>query len=164
MPPHVFNIPHAFVYSPACLYVLGVISMVYHVLWGKHPICWESGGISTSIRLLVSVSTSTGCPLYFILYLSCSSLCLKSLLPQLQLLLLQWLWCLLVCHLYHLWPWLPLWWAYLQHSVSMMWFCYHPWHEDALEMFLAIPMCHSNNLHLQCLFRPVPIMPWVLHR
>ena len=54
-----------------------------HVLWGKHPICWELGGISTSVRLLVSVNTSFGCPLCFILYLSCSSLCLKFLLPWL---------------------------------------------------------------------------------
>ena len=34
---------HAFVCSPACLYVLGVISMCYHVLWGENSICWGSG-------------------------------------------------------------------------------------------------------------------------
>ena len=37
-----------------------------HVIWGIHPICWGLGGISTSVRLLVSVSTSTGCRLCFI--------------------------------------------------------------------------------------------------
>ena len=45
-----------------------------------------------------------------------------------------------------------------------MWFCHHPWHQDALEVFLAMPLCHSSNLHLWYLFRHVPIMPWVLHR
>ena len=169
---HLFGHPHVFgclpmcpntpthLYAPLHVYVLGVIACTM----GEHPICWGLGGLSTSVRLLVSVSTSIGCPLCFILYLSCSSLCLKSLLPLLQLLLLQWLWCLLVCHLYHQWPWLPLWWGFLQCWVSMMWFCHHPWHQEALEVFLAMPLCHSSNLHLWCLFRPVPIMPWVLHR
>ena len=71
--------PHAFVWFPACLYVLGVICICF---WG-HLIPWGFGAISTSVRLMVFVSTSIGCPLCFILYLSCSSLCLKSLLPQL---------------------------------------------------------------------------------
>ena len=34
------NNPHAFVCSPVCLYVLGVVSMCY----GETPICWGSGG------------------------------------------------------------------------------------------------------------------------
>ena len=29
---------------------------------------------------------------------------------------------------------------------------------------LAMPLCHISKLHLCCLFRLVPIMPWVLHR
>ena len=39
-----------------------------------------------------------------------------------------------------------LWWSFLQHWVSKMWFCHHSWHQDALEVFL--PLCHSSNLHL----------------
>ena len=114
--------PHTSACSPVCLYVPGVSSCDM----GIHPYVGAQGGISTSVRLLVSVSTSIGCPLCFILSLSCSSLCLKSLLPWLWLLLLWWLWCLLVCHLFHQWPWLPPWWGFLQHWVSMMWFCHHP--------------------------------------
>ena len=59
---------HAFIWSPTCLYVLGVIACTM----GEHPICWGLWGFGTSVRLLVSVSTSIGCPLCFILYLSCS--------------------------------------------------------------------------------------------
>ena len=71
-------------------YMLPICSREYlHVLWGKLYLCWGLGSVSTSAKLLASVSTSIGCPLCFILYLSCSSLCLKSLLPWLQLLLLQ---------------------------------------------------------------------------
>ena len=73
-------------------YMLPCMSMfkgLLHALWGKHPIYWGTGGFSTYVRLLVSISTSFGCPLCFILCLSCSSLCLKSLLPGLQLLPLQ---------------------------------------------------------------------------
>ena len=47
---------------------------------------------------------------------------------------------------YHWWPWLPLWWGFLQCWVSMMWFCHHPWHQDALEVVLVMPLCHSSNL------------------
>ena len=47
-----------------------------------------------------------------------------------------------------------------QHDVVLL----PPKHQDTLEVFLAIPLCHSSNLHFQCLFRPVPIMPWDLHR
>ena len=54
MPPQVSNTLHTFVCFPACLCSWGYL----HVLWGKNPICWGSGGISTSVRLLVSVSTS----------------------------------------------------------------------------------------------------------
>ena len=92
-------------YAPLYVYVLGGY---LHVLWGNTPYVGGSRGFSTSVRLLVSVSASIGCPLCFISHLSCSSLCLKSLLPWLQLLLLQWLWCLLICHLYYWWPWLLL--------------------------------------------------------
>ena len=58
--------PHTFVCFPVCLCSRGYL----HVLWGEHPICWGSGGVSTFVKLLVSVSTSIGCPLCFILYLS----------------------------------------------------------------------------------------------
>ena len=122
VPPQVSNTPTNYM-----LPCMSICSRGYlHVLWGKLSLCWGLGDISTSVRLLESVSTSIGCPLCFILYLSCSSLCLKSLLPWLWLLLLQWLWCLLVCHLYHQWLWLPLWWGFLQCWISMMWFCHHP--------------------------------------
>ena len=70
---------------PACLYVLGVICMCYG--GASHVGCL--GDVSTSVRVLVSVSK----PLDVHYALSCTfllgSLCLKSLLPQLQLLLLQ---------------------------------------------------------------------------
>ena len=33
-----------------------------------------------------------------------------------------------------------------------------------LEELLALPLCHSSNLSLRCLFRLMPIMPRVLHR
>ena len=76
--------PHAFICSPACLYcrvIACTMGGTFHML--------GAGGFSTSVRLLVSVSTSIGCPLCFILYLSCNLLCLKSLLPLLQPLLFQ---------------------------------------------------------------------------
>ena len=57
---------------PSMSHVLGVICMCYG---GNIPYV---GGVSTSIRLLLSFSTSIGCPLCFILYLSYSSFCLKS--------------------------------------------------------------------------------------
>ena len=86
VPPQVSNTP-----TNHMLTCMSVCSRGYlHVLWGKLFLCWGSGGISTSDRLLGSVSTSIWCPLCFILYLSCSSLCLKSPLPWLWLLLLQW--------------------------------------------------------------------------
>ena len=151
---HIYMLPCMCVCSRVIACIMGETS---HMLGG-----W--GHFSTSVRLLVSVSTSIGCSLCFILYPSCSSLCLKSLLPLLWLLLLRWLWCLLVCHIYHWWPWLPLWWGFLQCLVSVMWFCHHPLHQEALEVFLAMPLYHSSNPHLWCLFTPVPIMPWVLHR
>ena len=164
--PHVFGcLPMC--PTPPCICLLPFISVCsrgfLHVLLGKYPICFGSGGVSTSVRLLVSVSKSIGCPLCFTLYLSCSSLCLKSLLPQLQLLLFQWLWCLLVCHLYHQWPWLPLIGLptmFGQHDVVLL----PPWHQDALEVLFDMPLCHSSNLLLWCPFRPMPIMPCVLHR
>ena len=79
MPPHVSN-TSMILYAPLHVYVLGLIACAM----GEHPICWGlKGGFSTSVRLLVSIRTSIGCPLYFVLNLSCSSLCLKSLLPPL---------------------------------------------------------------------------------
>ena len=120
--PHVvgcFHVSNTPTHLLPCMSVCSrVICMCYG---GSTPYVGDMGDVSTSVRFLVSVSTSTGCPLCFILYLSCSSLCVRSLFPWLFLLLLQWLWCLLVCHLYHQWPWLPLWWVLLQHWVNMMW-------------------------------------------
>ena len=84
-----FDNPHGFGCFPVCptppynymLPCMSVYSRGYCIYYGGNiPYV---GGFSTSVRLLVSVSTSTGCPLCFILYLSCSSLCLKSLLPPL---------------------------------------------------------------------------------
>ena len=93
--------------------------------------------------------------LFFIVF----SLCLKLLLPQLWLLLLL---CLLCPPVYHLssqlCPWSPPWWGFHWHQVSMMWFCHHCWHQGALEVLLALPLCCSSNL-----FRLMLIMPWVLH-
>ena len=85
MPPHVSNIP--------CIYMLSCMSVCsrgYCMCYGGNIL--NVGGLGTSAHLSgfwCLVCTSTGCPLCFILYLSCSSLCLKSLLPLLQLLLLQ---------------------------------------------------------------------------
>ena len=72
-----FGHPHAFGCLPMCptapcicmLPYMSVCSRGYlHVLWGNIPYVWCLGGISTYVRLLVSVSTSIGCPLCFILY------------------------------------------------------------------------------------------------
>ena len=85
MPPYVSNTCHTFICSPACLYVLGVIACAM----GEHPICWGLGVSAQLSGFWCLVSTSIACPLCFILYLSYSSLCLKSALPPLHLLLLQ---------------------------------------------------------------------------
>ena len=37
-----------------------------------------------------------------------------------------------------------------------MWFCCHHWHQGTLEVLLALPLCHSSNLSLRCLFRLMP--------
>ena len=92
---HIFGHPHMFGCLPICptfpshLYTpmlpcTSVCSREYlHVIWGYTPYVGGLWGINTSVRLLVSASTSIGCPLCFILYLSCSSLHLKCLLPWL---------------------------------------------------------------------------------
>ena len=90
--PHVFGcLPMC--PTPPCIYMLpcmSVCSRGYCMHYGGNiPYVGGLGAFSTTVRLLVPVSTSIGCPLCFILYLSCSSLCLKSLLPPLSLLLLQ---------------------------------------------------------------------------
>ena len=51
--PHVSNTP-THLYAPLHVYVLGVIACAM----GENPICWWLGGFSTSVKLLVSVSTS----------------------------------------------------------------------------------------------------------
>ena len=70
------------VQHPTCIYMLPYMSVCSrgHCMCygGNIPYVENWGGFSTSVRLLVSVSISIGCPLCFILYLSCSSLCLKS--------------------------------------------------------------------------------------
>ena len=56
MPPHVSKMP-------CMLPCISAYSMGYlHVLWARHFLL-GAGGVSMSVRLLVSVSTSTGCPL-----------------------------------------------------------------------------------------------------
>ena len=49
-------------------------------------------------------------------------------------------------------------------NIGLTWFCHHCWHQGALEVLLALPLCHSSDLHIWCLFRLMQIMPWVLHR
>ena len=128
---------------PCTLYVLGGIwcdmGDTPHMLgsWGHQHVC-QALGVCQYIHCSQSVGCCLldwflRCLLCFMLFLSCSSLCFKSLLPQLWL-ILQSLLCLLVCHLFHQLPWLPLWWGFLQHWVSVMWFCCHPWHWDVLEV------------------------------
>ena len=90
--------PPCIVCPPVYLYVLGDLCIYY----GGTILLLGVWGTSAYLSgLLVFVSTSIGCPLCFVLYLSCSSLCLRSLLPWLWLLLLQWQWCLQVCQLCH---------------------------------------------------------------
>ena len=74
-PPYVWMPPHVY-YAPLHVYVLEVIYICYG---GNTPYV---GGLGVSAHLsgIWCVSTSIGCPLCFILYLPCSSLCLKSLL------------------------------------------------------------------------------------
>ena len=57
--------PPAFICFPASLYVLLVIACIM----GETSNKLGAGGFSTSVRLLVSVSTSIGYPLCFVLYL-----------------------------------------------------------------------------------------------
>ena len=86
--------PLCIICSPTCLYFLGVIACTMgniQYVGGLGASAHPSGFWCLSVHPL-------DVPLCFILYLSYSSLCL---LPPLQLLLLQLLWCLLVCHLYH---------------------------------------------------------------
>ena len=79
--------------NPQMFPCMSVCSQGYlHVIWGIHPIYWDVGGISTSVRHFgvcrdIHCSQSVGCFLWdwllecllcFMLYLSCSSLCLKS--------------------------------------------------------------------------------------
>ena len=77
------------------------------------------------------------------------SLCLKPLLPWLWLLLLWWLLCAPVWHLFfQALPWAPPWWGFQWHQVSMMWLCHCHGHKGTLEVLLALPLCHSSNLHV----------------
>ena len=111
---YVWHPPH--VYMPLMFSCTSVCAQGYlHVIWGIHPICWGLGGISTSVRHFgvcqyihccqsvgcFLLDWLLGCLLCFMLYISCSSLCLKSLLPWLWLLLFWWLWWLVVGHLSH---------------------------------------------------------------
>ena len=84
---------------------------------------------------------------FFVVFL----LCFKLLLPWLWLLFLQWPFCALVHHLSSPWP--PPWWGIQGYWVSMISICHHHWHQGTLEVLLALPLCHSNNLCLRCLFR-----------
>ena len=171
-PPYVWTPPYAWIpyhmsntptrlyvpWSPVHLYFLGGICMWY----GRYTS--YVGGLGASAHLSgfwclslhpLDVHYASSCTFLVVHYVSS---------PFYLLLLLWWLWCLLVCHLFHQWPWLPLWWGFLQNWVRMMWFCHHHWHQGVLEVLLALPLSHSRNLHLQCLFMLILIMPWVLHR
>ena len=73
-----------------------------HVLWGNYPYVRGLQEMSAYLPGFWGLSVHPLDAHYAsILYLSLSSLCLKSLLPWLQLLLLQGQWYHLVCHLYH---------------------------------------------------------------
>ena len=50
------------------------------------------------------------------------------------------------------------------HHISMMWFCLYTWSWGTQwRVLLAWPLCHiSNNPSPRCLFRNMPVMPWVL--
>ena len=83
--PHIFIHPHM---SPMLSYALLHSRGYLHVVGDVgHFLCWGSGGVSISVRLLVSVSTYIGCLLCFILCFLVVLLCLKFLLPWLWLLL-----------------------------------------------------------------------------
>ena len=88
-------IPCASVCFSGYLHVIWGILPLCWGLRGNSPICWGYEGHQHLCQALVSGSTSIWCPLCFILYLSCSSLCLTYL-PWLWLLLLWLQWCLLV--------------------------------------------------------------------
>ena len=110
-PPPIWGCPHWLPSLCICMFrgYLHVIWGIFTLCWGfggHSPICWGFGGHHQICQALVPGSTSIGCPLCFILYLFCSSLCLTYL-PQLQLLLLRLWWCLLVCHLFHQSPLAP---------------------------------------------------------
>ena len=98
--------PHSLVGFPVHLYVWGIsaccIGNIPLMLgfWGHSPICWRFWGLLHICQAFVPGSTSFGCPLCFILYLLCSSLCLMYL-SWLLLLLLQLWWWVLVCYLFH---------------------------------------------------------------
>ena len=159
MPPQVSSTPMHYM-----LPCMSVCSRGYCMCYGGNiPYVRGLGGFSTSVRLLVSFSTSIGCPLCFILYLSCSSLCLISTSTAMSTtppvtIVNSGMSSLSLVTMAPSSMGLPT--MSGQHDVVLP----PPLHQDALEVFLAMPLCHSSNLHLQCLFRPMPIMPWVLHR
>ena len=90
------------------------------------------------------------------------SLCLKPLLSQPQLLLLLWLLCAPVCH-----PPLNHCHCPLLNGVSSnirSAQCGSATTADTkelLDVLLALPLCHSNNLSLRWLLWLMPVMPWV---
>ena len=151
------------VYTPTHSLTSLCISMFWwclHMIWGIFPLYWGFGGIPPILGVWGISTWGVHMP---IPVHSCSFLCLTFLL-WLQLLLLQLQWCLLGCHWFHQWPWLLPWWGFLEHWISVKWFSHHPWCCEVLEVLLALSLCQSSNLHLQCLFWLMPIMLWVLHR
>ena len=153
MPPHMSYTPtHWLAYLCICMFrwCLHVIWGIFPLLlgvWGAFPHILGVYGASSTCQALVSGSTSIGCPLCFILYLFVVHY-VSHIYHGYNYYYFQLWWCLLVCHLFHQWPWPLPWWGFLQHWVSVKWFCHHPWCWDALEVLLALPPCHSSNLHL----------------
>ena len=152
MPPHMSYSPHSLVGFPVYQYVWGYL----HVTWGIFPLCWGFGGVAPYVgvwghlhicQALVPGSTSIGCPLCFSLYLFCSSLCL-SYLPvamtttPLVMVVSSGLSCISSVTMAPSLMGLP---ATLGQCEVVL--------PPALtlrcpEVLLALPLCHSSNLHL----------------
>ena len=122
--------PYICMFLGASAYDMGMGASVHPMfgVWGHQHICqafWCLSVHPLSLSLWVA-SYWTGyfwmsVTLHAVVPFFVVSLCLKPPLPQLWLLFLWWLWCLVVCHLYYWLPWLPPWWGFQQHWVSMMW-------------------------------------------
>ena len=150
--PYVLH-PHSLVGFPAC--DMGNTPLMLR-FGGAFPHMLGFGGISTSVKLWclavhpLGVHYALSCTFFEGHYVSCIYRAMTT--TPLVMVMSSGLSSI------SLWPWPLPWWSFLQHWVSVKWFCCQPWCWDSLEVLLALPLCHSSNLHLQCLFWLMPIV------